>query len=248
MIDLEHRGPVAVLRMAHGKVNAMDVEMLEGLAASLADLEAAGARVAVIAGNDRVFSAGLDLGRFVDEGTPYVEALVAALSGAFVAVLRAPFPIVAAVNGAAVAGGAVLAAACDRRLIAPGARIGAPELLIGVPFPVAAIEALGLACGAHLDEVIWTGQLYEGDEARRVGFADEVVAGVDVVDRAVEVATTLAGMRPVAASLAKSYRRRDALERIAAGRAVDEEVLAVWTSDETRAVISAYVDSTLRRA
>ena len=68
----------------------------------------------------------------------------------------------AAINGAAIAGGCVLACACDRRLISPEAQIGASEVRVGVPFPVAALEVMRYACGDHAEEVLLGGRTYRG--------------------------------------------------------------------------------------
>ena len=116
-------------------------------------------------GAGRVFSAGVDLRRVLDGGRAYTDRLVPALSAAFTALFAFPGPTVAAINGAAVAGGCVLACACDRRLILSEAPIGASELRVGVPFPVVALEILRHACGDQAEEVILEGQLHQGREA-----------------------------------------------------------------------------------
>ena len=136
MIRIERVGDVDLVRIEHGKVNALDTELLAAMADAL-DAIVASTSAAVITGNGRVFSAGVDLRRVVDGGAPYVAELIPALHRAFMAVFTCRRPVVAAIDGAAIAGGCIIAAACDQRLMADGpAMIGTTELVVGVPFPL----------------------------------------------------------------------------------------------------------------
>ncbi len=247
MIDIERHGRVAVLSLEHGKVNAMDIELLTGLAARIADLGAEDVGAAVLTGGGKVFSAGVDLRRYVDGGPDYIHAMLEALSEAFLAIVGAPFPVVAAINGAAIAGGAVLAAACDRRLLAPEARIGATELLVGVPFPAAAAEVLSARCGRHLREVLWTGRLFSGEAAVAVGLADEVVEAGSLRDAALDAAQALAAMPSEVTSMTKAYLWSSTLDRVAERRALDDAVRDVWAAPGTVARVASYLDATTRR-
>ncbi|MCU4186027.1 enoyl-CoA hydratase/isomerase family protein [Acidiferrimicrobium sp. IK] len=247
MIDVERHGRVALLRMDHGKVNAMDVELLVALASALADLEAEDVGAAVLTGNARVFSAGVDLRRYVEGGPEYVDALLPALSDAFLAVVRARFPVVAAVNGAAIAGGAVLAASCDRRLLATDARIGASELLVGVPFPVAAIEILAARCGRRTGEAVWTGRLWTDDAAVAAGLADEVVDAGSLEAAALDAAGALAAMPSEVTAMTKAYLWSSVLERVAERRAIDDAVRERWAATDTLERVAAYLETTTRR-
>jgi enoyl-CoA hydratase len=243
MIDVEHRGPVAVVRFDHGKVQALDVELLVSLVEALGNVEDSGARAVVLTGTGRVFSAGVDLQQVLDGGTDYLGRFLPLLISAFERVFSYPRPVVAAVNGPAVAGGCVLACACDRRILVEGGRIGASELLVGVPFPVSALEILRWACGPRTEEVVLTGRLYESDEALSIGLAHEVVASDGLLDRALAVATALGEVAPAAFRLAKAQLRRPTLDRIAAdAAAVDPEVLALWSAPETTASIGAQLE------
>src|SRR5690606_15976287 len=135
--DVDVEGvPVAVLRMAHGPVNAMDLELCQALSERFSDLADDPARAVVVTGSDRAFSAGVDLKRATAGGDAYIDEFLPALADAFRAAFELPKPLVAAVNGHAIAGGCVLAACADVVLMAEGtARIGVPELRVGVPFP-----------------------------------------------------------------------------------------------------------------
>src|SRR4051812_13759621 len=146
MIDLTHRGDVAILRMAHGKANALDLEFCAALTTQLEDCERSAAGAIVLTGTDRMFSAGVDLPRLVAGGAAYVREFLPALDRMLQALFSLATPVVAAINGHAIAGGCVMACAADYRIMArePG-RIGVTELLVGVPFPVVPLEIMRFA-------------------------------------------------------------------------------------------------------
>jgi enoyl-CoA hydratase len=240
---VERQGPVAVLRLDHGKVHALDEILLGDLVTSLDSVEESDARALVLTSAGRVFSAGVDLQRVLDGGAEYLETMMPALIAAFVRLFSFPLPVVAAVNGPAIAGGCILACACDRRILVDGGRIGASELLVGVPFPVSALEILRWACGDRTEEVVLTGKLYGSDEAVAVGLAHEIAPADDLLDRALAAAGEMAAVAPNAFRLAKAQLRRPALERIAADApTVDPAVRAMWASPETTASIRAQVE------
>ena len=209
---------VTVVRMEHGKVNALDVEVLDELTGVLEDLGNASGAV-VLTGNGRVFSAGVDLARVLDGGAAYVADLIPALHRAFVALFSFPRPVVAAVDGAAIAGGCIIAAAADLRLMAEGgALIGASELVVGVPFPVSALEILHYACGRHTDEVVLRARLMTSIGAVAVGLIHEAVPPDELLDGAVAVAAELGELPAEAYAMAKRPAAAGALERIARTR------------------------------
>ncbi len=137
MIELTRRGGVAILRMAHGKANALDLEFCDALTRQLDECRQSPDRAIVLTGTGRMFSAGVDLLRLVDGGAVYVREFLPAVCRTFEALFSLMKPVVAAINGHAIAGGCVIACAADYRMMArePG-RIGISELLVGVPFPV----------------------------------------------------------------------------------------------------------------
>lgn len=245
MIETWKVGEVRVLALASGRVNALDVELLEELTGALRD--SAGDGPLVVTGAGRVFSAGVDLNRVVQGGAAYTDRLIPALSAAFEAVFGHPGPTVAAINGAAIAGGCVLACACDRRLIVPDAQIGASEVRVGVPFPVAALEVMRHACGGWAEEVLLGGRTYRGPEAVGAGLAHRVVNG-DLLEEAIAEASELGDIPSDAYSHTKSQLRAPALARIRDGGGVDEEVRRMWGADETQRRIAAYLERLRRRS
>jgi enoyl-CoA hydratase len=247
VIDEQRHGDVAVLRLDHGKVNTLDVELLDALTEHLANLTAAPA--VVLTGGGKVFSAGLDLVRVVEGGGAYIDQLIPALSRAFEALFCFPRPIVAAINGAAIAGGCILACACDRRLMTDnGAPIGAIELLVGVPFPAAALEILRYACGDRTEDAVLTARLFTGPDAIQAGLVHEYVPPDQLLSRAIEAAAELGRLSAVSYRMTKGQLRRPTVERIVAGRSNDAEVCRIWSSPETASAIQAQLDRVASRA
>ena len=245
MIETQTFGTVQVLTLSSGRVNAQDVELLEELAATVRKAATSGSPL-VVTGAGRVFSAGVDLNRVVEGGAGYTDRLVPALSAAFEAMFGYPGPTVAAINGAAIAGGCVLACACDRRLISPEAQIGASEVRVGVTFPIAALEVMRYAAGRHAEEALLTGRTYRGAEAVSSGLAHRVVAE-DLLEAAVAEASDLGDIPPEAYSQTKAQLRAPAMARIREAGNADAEVRKFWGSDLTQQRIAAYVERLRRK-
>ncbi|MEV4144356.1 enoyl-CoA hydratase/isomerase family protein [Amycolatopsis sp. NPDC049691] len=241
-ITLEHHHDVAVLRIDHGKANTLDTSSCRELVLRLE--EAVDARAVVLTGTGRIFSAGVDLKRLHDGGASYVSEFLPLLSDALLAVFGCPRPVVAALNGPAIAGGAVLAAACDHRVLGAGT-IGVTELLVGVPFPLAALEILRCAYGtAPLPSLTYSGSTYGGEDALARGLVDELAD--DVLERALAVATRLGELPAEPFAHTKAQIRQPFHERIAEYRHSDDpEVERLWRSPAALAAVKSYVDGVL---
>ncbi len=248
MFEGQNQQGVRVVRMAHGKANAFDVELFDGLMAELDAAEAdPSCRALVLTGQGRIFSAGVDLRRVLAEDETYLERFVPLIARGLGRVFRSPLPVVAALNGHAVAGGCILACACDRRIAAAGeVTVGVPELKVGVPYPTAALEILRFVTGdRRLQEAVLLAGTTGVDEALRLGLVDEVVPPERLLDRATEVTTGLGSVDRQTYALTKLQIRRPALDRIAAAATADAEVERIWRAASTRRAIRAYVDKTL---
>jgi enoyl-CoA hydratase len=247
---VEHtsQGPVVTLRMQHGKVQALDVALVSALDHALAEVAGAGAGALLLIGQGRAFSAGVDLKQLLAGGDDYVDQFLPALSRMLVRLFAHPGPVIAAINGHAIAGGCVIACACDYKVMSQDATIGVPELRVGVPFPVAPLEILRFALAdPHLQEFVYVGKTYSADEALHRGMVDEVVPAEQVATRAVVVAERFA-MGPAARfRLTKEQLRRPTLERIRQDEPLMEaKLLAAWKDKVTRNAIQQYMDE-LRR-
>jgi len=240
MIDREQNKDILTLRLAHGKASAMDLELCEALIRELKDAETSDARAVILTGTGSIFCAGVDLFRLTNDGPAYVERFFPALRDSLLALFTFPKPIIAAVNGHAIAGGLLLTAACDYRLMSAG-RIGVPELLVGVPFPAVAIEILRFACGRDAPWLAYSGRTVTPDEARPLGIIDEVVAPDFLHTRAEVIARELAAIDPRNFAITKHQLRSDTLERIDKLSAKDAEAKKMWSAPEVHEHIREYL-------
>ena len=164
--------------------------------------------------------------------------------------LTFPKPAVAAVNGHAIAGGCIIVEACDHRVMAEGsARIGIPELIVGVPFPALPMEIVGARLpAAALRQLVLTGRTVNASEARDLGLVDEVVEPDTLVPRACEVAERLGLIPPASFALTKRAFTDPVLDRVRAAVDRDAEVATAWASPEVHARVRWYLEKTIRRS
>ena len=249
MFELTQRGRVAVLQMAHGKANAMDIEFCRALSAQVHACQQSTAGALVITGQGRMFSAGVDLPRLVAGGAAYAHQFLPAMNHAFEALFAFSKPLVVAVNGHAIAGGCVIACCADYRVMArePG-RIGIPELLVGVPFPVVPLEIVRFATPPqHLQALIYRGLTVAADEALHYGLVDAVVDPDRVLDEAVAIADGMASVPFEAFHLTKRLLREPALRLMREGGVIDAVVQDAWAGETVQSAVRDYVARTLKR-
>ncbi|MCO5992247.1 enoyl-CoA hydratase/isomerase family protein [Actinoallomurus rhizosphaericola] len=248
VIEVDVVDGVGVVRLVHGKVNALDLELCRAIERTMRELDdpEGSVRAVVVTGTGRAFSAGVDLKRVVDGGAAYVKEFLPALGGAFRSVFDLGRPVVAAVNGHAIAGGCVLAAACDHRVMASGTgRIGVPELRVGVPFPYPALEIMRFALGpVRARQVILDGANHEPDEALALGLVDELSDPDALVDRALAVADRMATDVPADTfRYTKAQFRQEANERL--DRVAEPATVELWTTAAADGRIRAFMDRTM---
>ncbi len=250
MIHIEREGAVSVLRIEQGKVQAMDLELMTAFGEKLDELQALRPGAVILTGTGSAFSAGVDLPRLLEGGTDYIKKFVPALCDGIQKLFAFPRPVIAAVNGHAIAGGCIFVCACDYRIMAEGsARLGVPELLVGVAFPPIVLEVLRFALPKeHLQELVYLGQTYAAGKALSLGLLDEIVKPESMLERAKEVADRLASAPMSAFESCKRQLRQPFIEQAARFDAEDgARVLEQWCSPETHAVVRAYVEKTIRK-
>jgi enoyl-CoA hydratase len=248
VIEITERDGIAVVRLAHGKANAMDTEFCAAISTAFVKLKRAPARAVVLTGEGGIFSAGVNLIRARDGGARYVRKFLPVLNKMFDTVFHFPKPVIAAINGHAIAGGCVLACCADRRVMARDAgRMGVTELLVGLPFPALAFEVMRfVAAPQDFPDLVYSGATFPPAEAWERGLIDEIVEPAALLDRAVTVAQTLAALSPAAYEATKRQLRLDVTDRIKKhGRRIDTEATKIWASPKATETIRDYVARTL---
>lgn len=241
-VDIERRDDVAVLTLNRPEaLNAMSLEMLDELERLLGQVEDdPGIGAAVLTGaGDRAFCAGGDLAHLGTAGA--LEARTFARRGHEVAhrIEALDTPVVAAVNGYALGGGCEIALACDVRIAADTARFGQPEVHLGVIPGWGGTQRLARATSVGFaKEMILTGRLVDADEALRAGLVTHVHPADELLDRAVQIAESIASQSPWAVASAKRLCNLalggDA--RAPFAREVDVFALAFTTPDQREGV------------
>jgi enoyl-CoA hydratase len=250
MIEYLEDGPVTTLRLARGKGNALNVDLVTALADSLDRLEKSPARAGIITGQGSVFGAGVDLLALVEGGPDYVRQFVPHMARLFDRLMTFPKPLVAAVNGHAIAGGAIIMMACDQRLLARGtARIGLTEVLVGVLFPARALEIVRFATPPqHFPTAILTGRTWLPEDAFRLGLVNELVEPERLLERAREVANEMGAIRPDVFATTKLAVRRPLIEAAREqAEKTDAAVLKHWTSPETLRGVAKFAEQAIKR-
>jgi enoyl-CoA hydratase len=247
MIQRDDRDGIRILRLAHGKVSAMDIELGEAFVREMDDAAAASVTAVIVTGTGSSFSAGVDLFRVVTDGAEYGRRFLPVLDGLLRAALTLPKPMVAAINGHAIAGGCILAACCDHRIMVEGnGRIGVPELAVGVPFPALPLQVMrARLTDAVLRDLVFTGRTVQVDEAKTIGLIDEKCPAGMLIDRALETVERLALIPAGAFALTKEAFYTPILERAKSLADYNARVVDAWLQPHTYDTIRAYLARTI---
>ncbi|MEZ6095657.1 MAG: enoyl-CoA hydratase/isomerase family protein [Pirellulaceae bacterium] len=244
MIKQLREKDIVVLTMSHGKVNAMDIEFCAALSGQLRQLaDDTSCRAIVVAGNSRVFSAGVDLKRLVNEPLDYVDAFLPAIADLFLSAVTFPKPMISAITGHALAGGCVLASAGDYRVISHESRIGMPELRVGLALPAEGIETFRFAAApSYFQRIVTSGVSFSDDAALLACLADEVVDSEQVVKRAMELAIQYSQIPTDVFCVTKEQIRQPLMERIERNReCFADRVKLLWIDPQIRDSVRSYV-------
>lgn len=245
-----------VLRLSGGKANAMDGALLDGIERWFDDFERGPARAAVITGYELFFSAGLALPVLIDLDRAAMRAFIGHFARAMTRVLACEKPIVAAINGHAIAGGCVLALMCDWRICVDdgggggGVKIGLNETQLGIGLPAIVIEPLRAQLPpASLVPVALEGRVFAPREARELGLVHELAPAGELAARAEAKARALAAPPPAAVAQVKRALRGPILETIARTAAAEtERWLDTWFLPGAQARLRAAVAALARPA
>ena len=242
-VGVERHGAVVVFRLNRPPANAFDLEFAREVEAAFVPLlDASEVGALVISGTGDYFSAGLDLKRVPLYGPEEQRAMVSTANGLLAKLYACSIPVVAAVNGHAIAAGLVLALACDYRVgsSAP-CKLGVTEVRVGIPFPAVAMAVLQHEVAPHVARsMILRGNNIDPQTAIARGLLDELQPPERVATTAIDVARDLAGMPREAYARIKRQLRAKAIasieETVASG---GDPALESWITADAPAASAA---------
>jgi enoyl-CoA hydratase len=211
---MSQQDDVTVVTLDRPPANALDPSLLRAGAEVVDELLADPPGAVVLTGTGAFFSGGADL-RVVPELTPEEQAeLTRTFNRMFSGWYQLPRPVVAAVNGHAVAGGLVLALCADYRVVGRSGRFGLTEVKVGIPFPSAAMAIVqGELVAPVVRRLVFRAELFDSSTAMELDLFDEQVDDDQVLDRAIAVAHELASLPRSTYEIVKKRLRIDALDR-----------------------------------
>ena len=207
-VTLETDGGIGTIRLNRPPVNALNDQLTAELAEAARAAAADEVRAVVVYGGEKVFAGGADIGVMAEAGTSEMELRSARLQEAMGLIAGLPKPVVAAITGYALGGGLELALAADFRVAGERARVGQPEILLGIIPGAGGTQRLPRLVGpARAKDIVFSGRMVGAAEALRIGLVDQVVPDAEVYQAAVD--------------LVKRYADGPALALRAAKQAID---------------------------
>ncbi|MEV0715039.1 enoyl-CoA hydratase-related protein [Asanoa sp. NPDC050611] len=202
LVRLEKHDGIGTIRLERPPMNALNTQVQEEIRAAALEATADDSvRAVVVYGGEKVFAAGADIKEMATMSYVDMAARAADLSAALGAVARIPKPVVAAITGYALGGGCELALACDWRVVADDAKLGQPEIKLGIIPGAGGTQRLARLVGpARAKDIVLSGRMVDADEALRIGLADRVVPAADVYAEAIAL------VRPYANGPAQAIR------------------------------------------
>lgn len=237
-VDVQRDGSQAVVRLSRGKVNALNEAVVNGLREQFGNLERDDAiHSVVLTGSGAFFSFGFDIPGLYDHSRKAFTAYLVSFTELYKYLFLYPKPLVAAVNGHAIAGGCMLATACDYRVMVGGkAKISLNEIVFGSTVFQVAVELLRYWVGSRTaQEILLTGDMYNAEEAKQLGLVDEVATPDNLLERAGAVAKRFGKANPASLAHMKQMLRQPVLDHVSSLEQESiKEFVDIWYSDTLR--------------
>jgi enoyl-CoA hydratase len=245
LVRLEVDEGVGVIRLDRPPMNAINEELTEELASAAAEAarrEDVGA--VVIWGGERVFAAGADVKMMADMSPGEVKPMIAGLQDVFSQVEEIPKVTIAAVTGYALGGGCELAMCADLRFAAEDARLGQPEILLGIIPGAGGTQRLPRLVGvARAKDLIYSGRHVSAGEAKEIGLVDQVHPKEEVFDRSTETARRYAKGPQAALRAAKTAINWGARGDVRTGIVLEREVFAdLFATEDQKAGMRSFLE------
>ena len=228
---------IATVTLSRGKVNALNEPAIEQINSHFTDLENDNTVKAIIlTGQGNFFSFGFDIPEFLSYSKDSFIRCLSKFTDLYTRIFLFPKPIVAALNGHTMAGGCMLAIACDYRIMVSGkARIALNEIGFGASVLAGSVEMLKYCTGQkNAQSILCSGAMYSAEEARQFGLVDQISSQENLTEDAGKVAQDLAGKDSTAFRSIKNLLRRPVAEEMAKKEeGVIREFVDIWYSEKT---------------
>ena len=236
---------VGTIRLDRPKVNALNAQVAIEIAGAV-DAARGDARVkaVVVYGGERVFAAGADIKEMADLDAVSMYRYIGEFQDVFTRLERLPVVTIAAINGYALGGGCELSLACDFRVCAEDAKLGQPEIQLGVIPGAGGTQRMPRLIGVgRAKDIIFSGRMVDADEALRIGLVDRVVPPADVLDAATKLAGRYARGPSVALAAAKQAIQGGMETDIASGLLIERQAFsALFASEDQRIGMKSFVE------
>jgi len=208
MITTSKEGRICIVKINRpSKLNAMNIDVAKEIISTFKELDKDDSvRVIILTGEgDKAFSAGADI-EYMSKITPDESEVYAKLGQEVTATIEnVTKPTIAAVNGFALGGGCEVAMSCDIRIASENAKLGQPEVTIGIPPGWGGTQRLMRIVGiAKAKELVYTGKMIKATEAKEIGLVNNVVSQESLMDEAMNMAKTIAANSSLAVHMSKS--------------------------------------------
>ena len=243
LVSIERRDDgVAVVRLQNPKVNAISSEVLRQIRAAVDALNANLPGAVVVTGGDRLFAAGADITEF--KGPDEARSIGGLFLDAFNALAALPRPTIACISGFALGGGCELALACDFRIGSSKAKLGQPEILLGIIPGGGGTQRLARLVGpAVAKDLIFSGRQVAAEEAQRIGLLDRVTEPDDLEAAALAWAAELAAGPSAAIGLAKAAIDRGLEGTLAAGLDLEQDLFVeVFKTNDAEIGVASFLE------
>ncbi|MEI6361675.1 MAG: enoyl-CoA hydratase-related protein [Actinomycetes bacterium] len=245
-VSVEVSGAVATIRLDRPPMNPLSLQVqreIRDAALELSDRADVGA--VVLYGGPQVFAAGADIKEMADMTYQDMAMASAALQGAFDAVAGIPQPTIAAVTGYALGGGCELALCCDLRIAADDAKLGQPEIRLGVIPGAGGTQRLPRLVGpSRAKEIIFTGRMVDAQEALAIGLVNSVVPAAEVYTTAMELAGKLAKGPAMAMRAAKRAIDGGIETDLATGLELERlEFSGLFATDDQKIGMASFIEN-----
>jgi enoyl-CoA hydratase/carnithine racemase len=228
---------IATVTLQRGKVNALNEPMVEEIFDSFRNLETdTEVKSIIFTGAGKFFSFGFDVPEFMKYSKKDFISFMEKFTNLYTYLFQFPKPIVAALNGHTIAGGCMLATACDFRIMATGkGKISLNEITFGAPVFAGSAEMLRFCVGSrNAQSILYSGAMYSAEEALGLGLVDQVSSEDALLDDAVKVAQELAEKDSSAFTIIKKLLRKAvAEEMVKHEKDYILEFADIWYSENT---------------